>query len=388
MTVFLKPPAAGQGPEAASRAFLRRLLESEAASAVLVDVVSDRQSLPQRRLVHDADSLQRSLPFAPLMLASGARLAAQLTDRRPSRDGARSGAERRCAIVLRPCEARATVELSKLKQVDLGQLLIIAVDCIGTHEAAAYAELALRPDAWAERYLEAMRDGLGSSPFPQPYREACNRCVDPVAPAADVWLHVIGVPPDQDLVIEVRDEGLADRLGLEQAGDAAGRDPAVSRLRSTREDIKARELEAALASLQPQGDGLPGLAAVFDSCLRCLNCGTACPICYCKECLFRTDSLRVECRHLFDLAERRGAVRLPGDAILYQLTRLMHVSTSCVGCGLCTSACPMDLPVDRLFQSVGRETQALLSYRPGVDAESPIPASTFVREEFEWMGER
>ncbi|MCJ7512002.1 MAG: 4Fe-4S binding protein, partial [Anaerolineales bacterium] len=359
MSVYAKPAVTGQGTIAGARSFLRRMLEGQSVSSVLVDVAAEGQGIPHRRLVHDPEQLEHSLPFAPAILASGARLAAQLTERRAMQAGGRPAGKRPCAIVMRPCEARAAVELSKLRQVDLSQVLIIAVDCVGTHEAAAFGGLEMPGVEWAERYTESLRRGGADSPVPLPYRRACTRCVDAVAPVADIWLHVIGVPEAEEILVEVRDPELAERLELGAVDDVPERGVVLAQLKAQRESKRQLELDAALQALQPGADGRPGLTGQFDTCLRCLNCGTACPLCYCKECLFRTDSLRVECRHLFDLAERRGAVRLPGDAILYQLTRLIHVSTSCVGCGLCSSACPMDLPVDLVFQSVGRETQAL-----------------------------
>jgi formate dehydrogenase subunit beta len=69
------------------------------------------------------------------------------------------------------------------------------------------------------------------------------------------------------------------------------------------------------------------------------------------------------------------------------LTRLCHVTASCVGCGLCTSGCPADLPVDALFQAVARRTQALFDYVPGRSLEDPLPPATFERKEFVDLGE-
>ncbi len=43
------------------------------------------------------------------------------------------------AVVLKPCEVRAVVELAKLNQVDLDPFLIISVDCWGTYSVQDYA---------------------------------------------------------------------------------------------------------------------------------------------------------------------------------------------------------------------------------------------------------
>ena len=387
MSIFARAPQSGQGAVAGARSVLRRLLETESVSGVIVDVAGKGNAIPHRRLVHQLEQIDRSLVFAPVMSTNGARLAAQVTDRRLAPD-APPGTGVPTAIVLRPCEAKAAVELRKLHQVDPRQVMIIAVDCVGTCEASDFVGMEIAPERWSEQYSESLRSGELDSAGARAYRPACSRCVDAVAPVADLWLHVIGVPAAEEVLVEVGDPLLAERLGLSTIEDPPGRASTMAALREQRSMRRQQDLDGALQALQAGEDGVPGLAALFDSCLRCLNCGTACPICYCKECLFRTDSVRMDTRHLLDLADRRGAVRLPGDAILYQLTRLIHVSTSCVGCGLCASACPMDLPVDRVFQAVARETQSLLEYYPGFDPAQPIPVSTFEREEFETLGEQ
>ena len=386
MSTFARATQSENGALSAARSVLRRLLETESVSGVIVDIASTGPGIPHRRLVRDPEQIERALPFAPVILTSGARLASQVTDRRVA-PGPERPQKPPTAIVLRPCEAKAAVELAKLRQVDPHQVLIVAVDCVGTHEASDFSELGVAAEAWAEEYLGRLREGAADSSDVRAYRAACSRCVDAAAPVADLWLHVVGVPEADGVLVEVSDPALAERLGLDVVEDPPQRAPVLGQLRDQRSAKRAQDLEAALQSLQPGAGGTPGLAELFDTCLRCLNCGTACPICYCKECLFRTDSVKVEPRHLLDLAERRGAVRLPGDAILYQLTRLMHVSMSCVGCGMCASACPMDLPVDLVFQAVGRETQTLLAYAPGFDPAQPIPVSTFERDEFESLGE-
>ena len=72
---------------------------------------------------------------------------------------------------------------------------------------------------------------------------------------------------------------------------------------------------------------------------------------------------------------------MPSDTLLFHLTRLNHMSTSCVGCGMCTSACPADIPVGRVFRAVGEKTQAIFDYVPGRSVEDPLPVITFREDE-------
>jgi ferredoxin len=87
----------------------------------------------------------------------------------------------------------------------------------------------------------------------------------------------------------------------------------------------------------------------------------ACPICFCKECVFRTETFEPESERYFQGMQRKGALRLPSETLLYQLTRLNHMVASYVGCGMCESACPSNLPLTVIFRSVGAGVQKMLN---------------------------
>ena len=75
-------------------------------------------------------------------------------------------------------------------------------------------------------------------------------------------------------------------------------------------------------------------------------------------------------------------MRVPAGTMFYQIGRLIHVSISCVGCGLCTDVCPANIPVSTIFQKVSQSTQELFGYLPGKDVTEPMPLTTFEKEEF------
>jgi formate dehydrogenase subunit beta len=126
-----------------------------------------------------------------------------------------------------------------------------------------------------------------------------------------------------------------------------------------------------------------GVEGVFASCIRCHNCMTVCPICYCKTCLFKSQVFDHEPMQYMNSARRKGAYRLPADTTLFHLTRLNHMVLSCIGCGMCTSDCPAELPVGAVFRAIGQETQQVFDYEPGKEVEEPLPLITF--HEDEWM---
>ena len=90
----------------AMRRVLRALVENKVVDAVLVPLATpDRRNLVPT-LVHDPAQLERADPIAPVMPIQSARIVSQLTF---------TGPGERLAVVLKPCEWRATVELAKLQ---------------------------------------------------------------------------------------------------------------------------------------------------------------------------------------------------------------------------------------------------------------------------------
>jgi len=379
MSVWATLPGEGEGASGAVRRMLAGLLESGRARAVLVLMRTHDGRSVQPAMVTRPDRLLHAEPLAPVMPIHMARMASLLS----THGGNGAPSEGKVAIVVRPCELRGLVELAKLNQLRADDFLTIGIDCAGTYEGAEWARLREADAEAAARHEEALRQGRPLPPAGS-YRHACTLCDTPTAWNADLALHVIGVR--DGVLMEARPEESLPS-GLAAADDLPGRAEAVEALRAERHAVRQAALDSMQERMRPTAEGLPGLLVEFETCQRCHNCTVACPICYCKECLFRTETFAHEPRRYFGWADRKGAARLPGDAVAFQLTRLCHVTTSCIGCGMCTSACPADLPVDLLFQTVARRTQALFDYVPGRRLDEALPPSTFERKEFIDLGE-
>ena len=76
-----------------------------------------------------------------------------------------------------------------------------------------------------------------------------------------------------------------------------------------------------------------------------------------------------------------------GDTLLFHMTRLNHMSASCVSCGMCSSACPADIPVGVIFSAIGEQVQAVFGYQPGRDVREPLPLVTYQADEWVEIGE-
>ena len=116
------------------KGFLKSLLEKELVNAVLVPVELPSGNNVVQTLVSNPEKLDSANPLAPVLPVNSARIVSSIT---------RTGSsQRKIAVVLRSCELRAVIELAKLKQVTLDNLLIIGIDCYGTYSINDYSSLA------------------------------------------------------------------------------------------------------------------------------------------------------------------------------------------------------------------------------------------------------
>jgi formate dehydrogenase subunit beta len=357
----------------AVQSFLRLLLESGMVTALYVPLESGGTIIPA--LVRDPSRLASANPLAPIMPINGARAVSALTgEHAPARLGA----------VLRPCEIRALIELVKLQQASLEDVVLIGMDCPGTYEMSAYLQRQESGGIDMSTYLAAAQEGREPALEGLTLRQACQMCDQPVPRQVDVRIHLFGVDLRRGIPLEMSPE-IAAGLGMEADAEteSTGQE-AAERLVAAHHQVRENELAAIRARLGSDG----GMARLFAACIRCHNCMVACPICYCKTCLFRTAAFDHQPDDYLQAARRKGAYRMLGDSLLFHLTRLNHMSASCVSCGMCTSACPADIPVGAIFSAVGSQVQATFDYMPGRDVAEPLPLITFQANEWTEIGER
>jgi len=364
-------------------AFLRGLLEKGIVDALLVPRRTPSGDNVVQTLFADPARLESIDPIAPVLPVNSAKLVSDLT---------KTGAVGRLGAVLRSCEVRALIELVKLQQASLDNVLLIGVDCLGTYEMNDYAELAASSngDLSTELLTQAKEGHLVPHEGYQ-FRVACQMCEYPIPQGVDLALGLIGVDSAREILVTASDE-LAGKLELSREGAAANLPPKVGGDRGGAIDKlvaeRTAERDRRFAEFRQRVTDMPSLLAEFSRCIRCHNCMVACPICYCKECIFRTATFEHASAQYFRWASRKGSVRMPTDTLIFQLTRLNHMVTSCVGCGMCESACPNDLPVATIFRTVGQKVQALFDYVPGRSLEEELPIATFREDELTSLGER
>ena len=354
--------------------FLQRLLDSGFVSALLVPRMLPTGDGFAQTLILDPARLQDINPCAPTLPVQSARILAEL---------ASGQVKGRIGAVLKPCELRAVVELVKFLQINLENVVTIGIDCLGTYEVRDFAELAQNGGVSQSLLIQNLRDGELQPAEGYSLRRSCQICENPVAVNADISLGLLGCDLSREIELTVGErfrEELAERMSLELADKGvAGRPKVVEKLTARRRKKRA----AVLKQVRSSADGLDKLMQVLSTCIRCHNCMNACPICYCKECVFKSNVFEHSSDQFLSWAERKGALRLPTDTLLFHLTRMSHMATSCTSCGLCTSACPSHLPVADLFGLIGGELQQMFAYGAGRDPEEQPPVSVFKEDELQ-----
>ncbi|MEF2231563.1 MAG: 4Fe-4S binding protein [Pseudodesulfovibrio sp.] len=361
-------------PVVAVQGFLRGLLENESIGGVLVPVHHFGKGMPMPTLVADPEQLSGADPLAPAFPMNSAKLLSRLT---------RGQSGERIVAVLRPCEIRAFVELVKLNQGSLDDVIIVGVDCMGAYNNTDYrAFLSGRDPFEATLAFHGAHGGAGETGVNGvDIASACRACEYPAPANADLILGLAGADLHAAIPIladSARGEALLNDLGLpDMAADS--RAPVLESL------IKARteRRDAMIAETKAVTGTLTDLSEYLSGCVNCYNCRVACPVCYCKECVFNTDVFEHKPWQYMGWAKRKGSLKMPTDTIFYHLTRMAHMSMACVGCGQCSNACPNDIPVMELFRTVAARTQESFDYVPGRSLDEAPPLSVFKEDEFQ-----
>jgi formate dehydrogenase subunit beta len=307
------------------------------------------------------------------MPVNSARLISQLTDQNPGI---------KLAVVIRNCEIRAMNELIKLKQINNDNLVVIGVDCLGTYSLPDYAKMSAEAENITLELLKDIKENKGACREGFNIRPTCAICQFPIpkSETTDLSIGIIGIDLSKEILVQAnspKGEEIMTQLGKTEIELPPSRAPAVAAYEQKNAEARKEAIKAILESI----DSMPKLLDAISTCIKCYNCREACPICYCKECIFDTQAMNPAPIQILNKAEKKGILKVPMDTLLYHITRMNHMITSCVGCGMCESACPNEIPVARLFTSLGDEIQKIFEYIPGKSLDEEMPLTTFKEDE-------
>jgi len=362
----------------------KSLAEKQVEAIMIPSKVPDTEAYTWL-LLQDESLLALGNPLPPVMTVQGGKALSNVTKH--------GDLQEKVAAVMRPCEVQAAVELLKLKQIDLDHIYLISVDCPGAMPLRDYVN---DPEKTAKAFEEAFST-WGENESVRPVCQICHQFSLPAPqqsassdnslpkteanfPAADLHIGLIGGDGKNVFLIPATTKGqdLLDNLDLSAEDSMANWESKVEEIR----ERKLNKRKAADAEWQAKTEGVDNLTAVFDDCINCHNCQSACPVCYCQQCYFDSQLLRLSPESYLERAEKRGALRFPLDTLLFHVGRMSHMALSCVSCGACEDACPMSIPVGQVFTMMGNKTQEYFAYSPGTDRNEPLPLQIFEEDEF------
>jgi formate dehydrogenase subunit beta len=373
MASTAKIQIAGQDLVTSLQGFFKTLLQAEEISALLVAQHLPMKNAVMPTLVTDPGKLDGADPLAPVFPINAAKVVSKLT-RKPLKG--------KVAAVLRPCEIRAFIELVKLKQGSVEDVILIGLDCLGAYSNVNYPHFA--GDNGTESTLQFysnIQAGKGTAINGFDVSPACKACEYPIPQNADLLIGLVGVDTNDHLLLQGMTEAgeeLLENLALPATKEPTSRAEAIEKLVAERiayRDQMFAETSEATADLNK-------LMSYLGNCVNCYNCRVACPVCYCKECVFVTDVFDHEPSQYLRWAQRKGILKMPTDTVFFHVTRIAHMSTACIGCGQCSNACPNNIPVMEIFRTVASYTQKAFDYEPGKSLEDEPPLSVFREDEF------
>ena len=304
------------------------------------------------------------------------------------------------AVVVKPCDAKAVIELTKRTQINLDNLLLIGINCTGTLPSAEARTMmqekfevdpadVIGEDIEDNTLIIKLKDGsekkedlAGLEEQGYGRRENCRRCETNIPVMADIACGKWGTTNKETTFIEVCSEKGSQFLqnAIENGCITVEKPSAASIDARKNKDQAAVEL-----AKQWQEKDFSGLEKMtgdekfnywftqFGQCIKCYGCRDACPICYCKDCMLEPD------RDFVTPGE------IPPD-VMFPMIRITHVMDSCVNCGQCQDVCTMDIPISRLIFFLNKKVSDIFKYEPGMNVNELPPLRTFTDQELTLSG--
>jgi len=302
------------------------------------------------KVVEKAEDI-KDFPLSNLIAYGYARTDSAAKYLHKSLDGAK---KEKIGLIARPCDTRAIIELAKMKQINLDNIFIIAIEDRGMAPKAGKEIKKIKDIDISKIEKEKIGDkglivkiGGKTKELDITIAENCLRCVRKRPVLADLSISDLGIPIDSDeIILKVySDKGnqILEKSGVKTkplSGDAHSKkyneiiEQAKARRQKDLEDWSKVPEEEKIARLQ--------------KCTMCGMCIRGCPVCYCVDCIIQK--------------KRKDKII---NKETYQLTRIAHVADRCIECGNCDNNCPQDLPLSLYFQSLNEAFKEKFKYTSG-----------------------
>ncbi len=237
-------------------------------------------------------------------------------------------------VISKGCVARAIIHLAVEKQVNLENVKIIGIPCNGIINRARIKKEMNNSEITSISFNKntiLVKNNRIEKEFPyQEYlNDLCKTCK-------------IKSPPLSPIISE----------------NIVGASEEVTNIEDSFEDLSEYEAKTPDEKFKFIQDALK-------SCTRCYACREACPLCYCTLCFVDQN-----------LPSWFGKATELSDIIVFHLIRAVHLAGRCVGCGACSSVCPMGINLNFINRKLEEIVKRRFDFVSGVDLETVPPMMT------------
>jgi formate dehydrogenase subunit beta len=201
--------------------FIKQALSKGCFDAILIPVKVPAGDSFAYLLIQNESFLKDACPLSPIMPVQGARAISSITRLGKGR--------RRIAAVMRPCEVRATIELFKLGQAELENVILISIDCPGVLPLADWLKEQKKAEDIFKVLLERW-DGEAARPV-------CKICDKfSTTGGEDLHIGILGAKGGSVLLIprSAKGENILDKLGISAQQDISDWQDKVDKLTEER----------------------------------------------------------------------------------------------------------------------------------------------------------
>ncbi|MCD4796313.1 MAG: hypothetical protein K8R49_03970, partial [Candidatus Cloacimonetes bacterium] len=170
--------------------FFKNAMESELIDAVMMPMQVPSKDSYAWILIKDIDHLEDMNPIAPIMPINAANALKRYT---------RKGKGKfKIAVLMRPCEIRATIELTKLKQIELKDVILFSYDCVG---ALPMQDYIADPENNEKKFDKILAENIWNS---EDLKPVCNICDKFSLSASDVHF---GLKDNEIIILSNSEKG-------------------------------------------------------------------------------------------------------------------------------------------------------------------------------------
>ncbi|TFF87129.1 MAG: hypothetical protein EU549_05350 [Promethearchaeota archaeon] len=298
------------------------------------------------------------------------------------RDDLNGAKDKKVAVITKPCDVRAFIELQKVRQVNLDNILILSLECPETVNTKLLKKILKKENIDPATIKNISRISADKLSFELESGEKtidigenliylnCTRCPRKIAVNSDLnigerengqWIiHIVSEKGKEVLTNVPTDDLISDEVETENK--------LINELIDVSQKNRAADFEKLDAMSREERFKL--FYDTFSACIKCGTCIRTCPVCFCKDC-------DVQRKRKEDMKRKKAGIENweTFDNILYILTKMGHMCDTCIECGKCSQVCPKGIPSANTYRYINDKIQKKYDYVAGRSVDELCPRS-------------